>query len=214
MILSNINHLRKNYIKNILVESDISSDPFDQFNRWWNHIKNHIYEPNAMILSTIGKDQQPCSRVVLLKEVKKEGFVFFTNYQSHKGVQIKANPFVSLLFYWQEFEQQIRIEGSIKKTSAKESDAYFAVRPLDSQIGTWASAQSNILKDRVELNEKFVYYKEKFAHNAKIPRPSHWGGYIVKPNLFEFWQGCPNRLHDRIIYQRQKNKWITKRLYP
>ena len=154
----------------------------------------------------------PSSRVVLMKEVNDKGFVFFTNYKSHKGQKIEINPKVALNFFWPSLERQVRIQGLVEKVSNEESDAYFQRRPYKSQVGAWASDQSSSLKSRVILEERFLQYSKKYPEN--VPRPTYWGGYLVKPQKIEFWQGRSNRLHDRFSFSLSKSKWITERLAP
>ncbi len=171
-------------------------------------------EPHAMNLSTVSREGKPSSRIVLLRGIRKEGFEFFTNYRSRKGNEIKSKPWGALTFFWFELGRQVRIEGRLKKMSAKESDDYFATRPRSSQIGAWASDQSKLLKSRHELEESFEYYQQKFQ-DKKVPRPSHWGGYILVPDKIEFWQGRTNRLHDRLLFTRQRNRrWKIQRIAP
>lgn len=206
--------LRTDFIKNVLDESNILSNPFDQFRLWFQEVlKSEIGEPNAMILSTVDEYMQPSSRVVLLKELKDDGFVFFTNFQSKKAKDIQENPRCSLNFFWIELERQVRINGYVEKILPEESDSYFSVRPLDSRLGAWASPQSSIIPNRDYLENLMKEYKLYFINKA-VNRPPNWGGYIVKPTLFEFWQGRANRLHDRIQYERVGNDWLINRLAP
>lgn len=207
-----ISQLRKNYEKGELVESKINSDPFKQFEVWFEDvIKSNIYEPNAMILAT-AFNNKPSARVVLLKGLDESGFRFYTNYNSRKGRELNANPNAALLFYWMELERQVRIEGKIEKLSREESLEYFNSRPLESRYGALASNQSEVIPNREYLEKKFFELKEKYGDNP--PMPETWGGYILKPFLFEFWQGRPNRLHDRIVYEKSENTWKIYRLSP
>ncbi len=213
--MSKIAAIRKDYRLQSLLEADIEASPIKQFGNWWQEALNsEIEEINAMTLATAGINAVPSARIVLLKDFSEKGFVFFTNYKSDKGAALAENPVACLVFYWKELERQVRITGKVEQTSATESDDYFSSRPEGSQIGAWASPQSTIIENRevIELNE--ALFKEKFNKN-KIPRPAHWGGYIVLPTEIEFWQGRPNRLHDRVKYSLQKTGiWKIKRLAP
>lgn len=205
--------LRKSYMKGSLSEEDVQADPIDQFNIWFDQAQHaELPEPNAMTVASVDENGKPSARVVLIKEVTKEGFVFFTNYESRKGQALLANPRAALLFFWPELERQIRIEGSVEKISEEESDEYFHSRPLDSRIGAWASPQSRVISGRGELVTKAAEYALKFALNP--PRPPHWGGFRVKPDAAEFWQGRPSRLHDRILYTLVQDTWKIERLAP
>ncbi len=209
-----IAHIRRDYQLQALTEQDAATNPFDQFTKWWHEVLNaQIDEVNAMILSTADASGKPHARVVLLKGYDANGFIFFTNYNSHKGKQISENPFASILFFWKELERQVRIEGTIQQIDATQSDAYFNSRPAGSRIGAWASPQSSVIPDRKLIEQNFLDYEEKFG-TENIPRPQHWGGYIVQPNLFEFWQGRSSRLHDRLQYRLANNEWILERLAP
>lgn len=205
-------HLRKDYSKSILDETHLQENPLDQFKKWFDEaLFSEIAEPNAMILSTVGSDLKPSSRVVLLKNVNDEGFVFFTNYQSKKGKDLQENANACLLFFWDKLERQIRIEGTVKHLEATLSDNYFYSRPILSQIGSMISPQSSILDHRKELEDKFEFFK---SHQDQIKRPDHWGGLCLVPEYFEFWQGRESRLHDRLIYQRGNDAWQIARLAP
>ena len=207
--------IRKDYQLQSLLETDVASNPFDQFNRWWDDaIKSELDEVNAMTLATASATGMPSARIVLLKSVSADGFVFFTNYNSHKGKELLENPFGCLVFFWKELERQIRITGTIEKVSAAESDEYFYSRPVGSRIGAWASPQSSVIPSRETIETNIEKYEQEFA-GTEIARPPHWGGYIVKPTLIEFWQGRPNRLHDRIQYtKQQEGSWKFDRLAP
>ena len=210
----NIAEIRRDYKLQALLEGDIRQDPFEQFGYWWNEaVNSDIDEVNAMTLATSSLSGIPSARIVLLKGYTNEGFKFFTNYESHKAQEMEANPRVALVFFWKELERQIRIEGTVKKVSAEESDEYFESRPIKSKIGAWASPQSKSVDDRLWIEESFVTYTNKFTEEI-VPRPPHWGGYIVKPTLFEFWQGRRSRLHDRIQYKKEENGWKIERLAP
>ena len=205
--------LRKSYMKGSLSEEDVQANPIDQFNIWFDQARHAgLPEPNAMTVASVDANGKPSARVVLIKEVTQAGFVFFTNYESRKGQALIANPHAALLFFWPELERQVRVEGSVEKLSDQESDDYFHSRPLDSRIGAWASPQSRVIKGRTELVTKAAEYALKFALNP--PRPPHWGGFRVKPEALEFWQGRPSRLHDRIQYIKENDDWKIQRLAP
>lgn len=206
--------LRKTYSRESLSQSAVDPDPIVQFRNWMNEaLDAKLPEPNAMTLATADADGKPSARVVLIKGVDERGFVFFTNYESHKGHDLEANPHAALVFFWVELERQVRIEGRVEKLPEKESDEYFSSRPLESRIGAWASEQSRELSGRAALVARAAKFAAKFALNP--PRPPHWGGYVVIPASIEFWQGRPSRLHDRIVYTRQPDgKWTTARLAP
>ena len=205
--------IRKDYTLKTLDEADVSANPFQQFETWWNEaISSDIDEANAMSLSTINHLNKPTSRTVLLKGFDEEGFSFFTNYNSSKGHQIEKNTNVALCFFWKELQRQIRIEGVAKKLTDKENDDYFNSRPVGSRIGAWASPQSEVIKNRTVLEENEKKIQQEFGDNIK--RPDHWGGYKVIPNYFEFWQGRASRLHDRIAFTLENNNWKIVRLAP
>ena len=194
---------------------DLDPDPVKQFSNWFTAaIEAEIRDVNAMSLATAGRDAKPSVRVVLLKGFDQDGFVFFTNYESEKGVQLEANPYAALAFYWIELDRQIRIAGKTERASRQESEGYFHSRPIGSQLGAWASRQSEVLDGRRVLDARMVEVTERFGDNP-IPLPPHWGGYRVKPDTMEFWQGRPNRLHDRFRYRRQTDdSWLIERLAP
>ncbi|NIE60454.1 MULTISPECIES: pyridoxamine 5'-phosphate oxidase [unclassified Burkholderia] len=208
--------LRINYSRASLDEADVAHDPFAQFDRWFKEaLAAKLPEPNTMTLATVGADGRPSARIVLIKGVDERGFVFFTNYESRKGRDLAAHPQAALLFYWIELERQVRIEGRIEKTSAEESDRYFASRPLGSRIGAWASAQSAVIDSRATLEAQEKAVGERYGDNP--PRPPHWGGYRLVPDSIEFWQGRPSRLHDRLLYTRDAGTstgWSISRLSP
>lgn len=204
---------RIQYDKGILAENHLHENPLIQFENWMKEaIEAGVAEPNAMDLSTV-HEGRPSSRIVLLKGVDHGGFVFYTNYDSRKGREMANSPFVCLNFFWTLQSRQVRVEGRIEKVKPEESDAYFASRPRESQIGAWASAQSTVLKSRVELEERIADLAREYE-GKDIPRPPHWGGYVVIPDRIEFWQGRPNRLHDRFLYEDTASGWMVFRLSP
>ena len=206
--------LRKEYRQGNLNIEDLETDPVDQFQKWFEQISMlGIPEPNAMVLSTCRKDRRPSSRLVLLKEFSKEGFTFFTNYHSKKGRQIDENPYGSLLFAWHYLERQVRIEGGIEKLDDVRSERYFENRPVSSRIGAWTSPQSDVIESREFLEKREAEFRSQFDPYS-IPRPPEWGGYILKPDLIEFWQGRESRLHDRLEYRKKGDSWEIVRLAP
>ena len=206
--------IRQDYQLQSLMETDVTSNPLEQFNKWWSDaVKSKLEEVNAMTLATASADAIPSARIVLLKGITEKGFVFFTNYESHKGKELAENPNACLVFFWKELERQVRITGTVEKVAAAESDEYFNSRPEGSRIGAWASPQSNVIASREIIEDNTEKYKQQFA-GGNITRPPHWGGYIVKPTVMEFWQGRPNRLHDRIQYQLKDGSWNIERLAP
>ena len=211
----NIADIRTDYQKAALDEHQAPSNPFHLFDTWFKDaIKAEVLEVNAMCLSTIGDGKHPDSRIVLLKGVSEDGFEFYTNYHSVKGQALMANPFCSLNFFWPEVERQVRVSGEAVKLSSEESDAYFASRPRGSQIGAWVSQQSEVLADRVQLEKQLAETEASFE-GKEIMRPPHWGGFCVKASKIEFWQGRPNRLHDRLQYELVEGKaWNLVRLSP
>ncbi|WP_438973815.1 pyridoxamine 5'-phosphate oxidase [Polaribacter sp.] len=207
---------RKSYNKEELLESTCPKNPMELFNQWFKNAEESkkIEEPNAMNISTIGKDGFPKNRIVLLKKIVPKGFIFFTNYTSEKGQAIKENNNICLSFFWPALEQQIIIKGKTEKLPESSSDDYFNSRPEGSKLGAWASNQSNVVASRKELEDNLKKFEEEFKHK-QIPRPKHWGGYLTKPISIEFWQGRPNRMHDRILYQLEKDfSWKLERLAP
>jgi pyridoxamine 5'-phosphate oxidase len=207
--------MRKVYQMKSLDEKVLNADPLKQFENWWQEsVNSGVQEPNAMTLATCNSTGKPSARIVLLKGVNENGFVFFTNYESRKAKEITENSFVALVFFWKELERQIRIEGKVRKTSEKESDEYFSVRPRESQLGAWSSPQSKVIESAEFLQKNMKKYYDQF-HEQEVTRPQFWGGYIVEPNVIEFWQGKPGRLHDRLQYSlNENNNWIIERLAP
>lgn len=207
-------NIRRDFSLRTLDEPDVLPDPVEMLQLWIdNAIEAEALEPNAMTLSTVSIEGKPSSRVVLLKKLSSDGLVFFTNYSSRKGIQIAANKYVSVNFIWHELERQVRIEGTIYKLSEEDSVSYYNMRPKDSQIGAWASPQSQIILGREYLDEQVDKFTTLF-NKKEISKPPFWGGYIIQPELFEFWQGRKNRLHDRIQYTKIRDNWTTDRLAP
>lgn len=210
----NLKKLRTDYKADVLDECSVPKDPFALFKKWMHDaVLSQQNEPNAMCLSTCSKEGQPRGRMVLLKGIEKGGFTFFTNYESEKAAELETNLSASLTFYWQSCARQVRIEGSVKKLTRKENVNYFSTRPRLSQIGAWASHQSNVISSRAELEDWFDFYKEKFK-GKKVPCPMHWGGYLLVPDQIEFWQGRMSRLHDRLVYKKTNRAWKIQRLSP
>ncbi|HUM52991.1 MAG TPA: pyridoxamine 5'-phosphate oxidase [Chitinophagales bacterium] len=210
-----LTNMRNSYEKGFLLEKDCDKNPFIQFEKWFQQaIDDNLYEPNAMQIATVGKDLQPSVRTVLLKSFDKNGFIFYTNYDSKKGSQIKENDKVALLFWFREHERQVRIEGIATQTTTEMNEIYFRSRPRDSQIAAFVSKQSSTIEDRKTLDELFIKTNQEFK-NVEIPIKRNWGGYNIKPTLIEFWQGRQNRLHDRLQYTLKDNQiWILERLAP
>lgn len=208
-------NFRNEYISNGIHEKDMARNPIDQFEKWFvEAVKNNVSEPNAMHLSTATKDGKPSGRIMLLKGFDEKGFVFFTNYESRKGNELRNNGFASLTFLWLELFRQVRIEGTVLPVSFEESANYFSSRPRGSQISAWASSQSNKISSRKDLEEKVREIEIRFT-NKPIPCPDYWGGFRLMPVSMEFWQGRASRLHDRIFYQlEQDNTWSIQRLFP
>tara|TARA_R100000935_G_scaffold42107_1_gene63780 strand:- start:2828 stop:3472 length:645 start_codon:yes stop_codon:yes gene_type:complete len=211
----NLANYRKNYDKGELLEEQIASNPFVQFKDWFEELERlkSSSEINAMNISSIGLDGFPKSRIVLLKEYSEDGFVFYTNYGSEKAQSLVANPYVCLSFFWQELERQVIIKGIAEKDSEEKAITYFNSRPRESQLGAWASHQSSEIASREVLDKTLRELTLEFQ-DKPVPKPEFWGGFLVKPISFEFWQGRPNRLHDRILYTEERKKWTFKRLAP
>lgn len=209
-----ISHVRQEYTKYGLVKSDMDSNPIQQFIKWFNESSTYSSLNNMATLATANKQGIPSTRIVLLKKAEENGFVFFTNYNSNKAKDIAENPHVSLLFFWPELERQIVIKGIAEKISQKESAEYFHSRPHSSKLGAWASHQSMIIPNRETLKKEYLAVEKRFQGND-VPAPDFWGGYRIKPNEIEFWQGRENRLHDRLCYRHSTEKgWIIERLSP
>lgn len=208
-----IEDLRREYCAHVLTEDQINKNPFQQFYQWFEEARQaEMIEPNAMILGTVSKEGYPSTRTVLLKRYDEKGFLFFTNYQSQKSKELSENPKASLTFLWKELERQVHIRGQVTKTAPEENDRYFANRPKKSQLGAWASQQSQVIT-REALDEKYAFYEEKFS-NQQIPTPPFWGGFRLVPSFFEFWQGRESRLHDRLSYSLENEAWVIRRLSP
>lgn len=215
-MLINVQNLREDYDYGTLDEAQVNADPLHQFSSWLQEaITQQLPEPTAMTLATVNADGQPSARVVLLKSVEEEGFVFYTNYESRKAQEMEANPQAALVFFWHAFQRQVRVEGRIARVSGDTSTAYFQSRPKGSQIGAVASPQSSIITDRLALAEEVAALEARYADQAFLPRPDYWGGYVLQPSLIEFWQGRRSRLHDRLQYVPDgAGAWKIVRLAP
>lgn len=214
--MKSIADLRKSYHLGSLEMSELRLDPLDMFRLWWHQaVESEIDDVNAMTLATADLSGKPSARIVLLKGVTNDGFEFFTNYKSAKARDMVANPNVALLFYWKELERQIRIEGKVEKVSPERSAQYFQSRPRGSQIGAWSSPQSAVIPDRSVIEKNIAAIEEKYGDLDPLPAPEHWGGFLVRPNQYEFWQGRADRLHDRFQYTpKGEGSWTVERLAP
>ncbi len=209
-----ISDLRKEYTKGGLTEVDVRPNPIEQFFFWLDQaIVAEVPEPNAISLATSTLDGKPSVRVVLLKGCDERGFTFFSNYLGRKGRELAVNPFTAAVFFWHELERQVRIEGKVERVSDVESDAYHRSRPIGSQLGAWTSEQSEIISGRKILEDRLRELTSRFG-SGEVPRPPHWGGFRIIPEVIEFWQGRPNRLHDRLQFRRSDGKWFVERLAP
>ena len=213
--MHNLAEIRKEYSKATLDITNVSSDPIHQFTKWFDEaIEAKVLEPNAMSLATVSSDNRPSCRIVLLKGIEENKFLFYTNYQSHKGKELENNPVCALTFFWPELERQIRIEGIAGRVAENKSIEYFQSRPLGSQVSAWASPQSSIIENRIILEDRAKQIEKRFEGNKSLPKPHQWGGYEVDPLLIEFWQGRENRLHDRLEYLKLEGSWKAHRLAP
>lgn len=213
-IVNYLNEIRRDFSGKPLTEDSVHENPIEQYAIWFEEAVNaQLLDPYAMSLTTVSVEGQPSTRIVYMRGIKSDGFVFYTNYNSSKGKDLVENNKVALNFFWGELERQIRVEGFVEKVSEEDSDMYFEQRPRESQIGAWASAQSEVINDRVQLEEQVEFYTGKFK-GVDVPRPPHWGGYVVKPVKVEFWQGRPSRLHDRVVYTKMLNSWKLSRVSP
>ena len=211
---SYMNQVRREFSDRPLTEDSVDNSPFKQYALWFKEaVNSETLDPFAMCLSTVGLNGQPSSRIVYMRDILDDGFVFYTNYLSQKGKELLATPKAALNLHWGELDRQIRIEGEVVKVSEEVSDKYFASRPKESQIGAWASAQSDVLTTREELEQHVLKYTERFK-DVDVDRPKHWGGYILRPTKIEFWQGRASRLHDRIVYTKEGVEWKLGRLSP
>lgn len=210
----NIEDIRTDYRLAELHEDQVNQDPIKQFKLWFGEaLKARVIEVNAMTLSTIDVTGNPSARIVLLKDIEQDGFVFYTNYESDKGKEIALHPVVSLVFFWPDLQRQVRIKGKVEKVSEQIAEDYFHTRPTGSQLGAWASPQSNVIANRAVLEKNLAAIMDEYK-DQEIPKPPHWGGYLVIPTSLEFWQGRASRLHDRILYTRGNDKWNIERLAP
>ncbi|HYP22692.1 MAG TPA: pyridoxamine 5'-phosphate oxidase [Actinomycetota bacterium] len=213
-VSESIAHLRRDHVVQPLEIEDLDPDPIVQFGKWLEEaLAEGLMLPNTMTLATATPEGRPSARMVLLKGFDHDGFVFYTNYESRKARELSANPHAALVFYWARLERQVRVEGRVERVPAEESDEYFASRPLESRLGAWASRQSAPLASRAELEERVARLEQQYT-SGEVPRPPHWGGWLVRPESIELWQGRPNRLHDRFLYSCSDDGWERVRLYP
>jgi len=215
--MSNLADLRQEYARAELARDHVADDPIDQFEGWFDEVlDSEVEEPNAMTLSTAAPDGTPSARIVLLKGLDARGFHFYTNYDSRKGTELSQNPHAALTFLWKPLERQVRIEGSVERMAGEASAEYFHSRPRGAQLGAWASPQSRVIESRAALEQNLEEVEAEYGDHDQIPRPTHWGGYVVRPRQIEFWQGRPNRLHDRLRYRRAdtESDWTLERLAP
>ena len=214
MMSSNIADIRQEYSRQKLNRHEVLPDPVEQFKKWFDEANNsNITDVNACTLSTADQEGRPSGRIVLLKGVEDGNFLFYTNYESQKGKELEANPFASMTFYWKELERQVRIQGKVVKTSQETSDEYFQSRPRKSRVGAWISPQSQPIPSRIHLMRLFVA-KEMKLMGGKVELPPNWGGFAISPDRIEFWQGRPNRLHDRVNFTLEDGNWVINRLAP
>ncbi|MBK1441993.1 pyridoxamine 5'-phosphate oxidase [Parapedobacter sp. ISTM3] len=212
---TDIGAIRAEYEMGQLDEGDVLPDAVAQFQKWFDEaLDRQVMEPNAMALSTVSATGRPSSRIVLLKQLDESGFGFFTNYESQKGTELAGNPYAALLFFWPELQRQVRVSGRVEKMIDELSDRYFQSRPKGSKLGALASPQSRQITGRSVLDNRLAELEEQYQNVAYIPRPPHWGGYRLVPDLVEFWQGRGSRLHDRLVYEKQDGQWTIKRLAP
>jgi pyridoxamine 5'-phosphate oxidase len=210
-----LHNIREDYKFDSLLEANLQKNPFDQFKDWFESYQLlRVKDANAMAIATVDGNGIPQNRIVLLKEVRENGLVFYTNYASNKGQQLIKNPNISSLFFWREQERQIRITGTVSRLDEQENDKYFKTRPWLSQIGAAASEQSKQIDDRNALEEKFNTFQQHYPEGSTVPKPESWGGFLISPETFEFWQGRSGRLHDRILYTVKEEEWVTMRLQP
>lgn len=209
-----IHNIRRDFSSKQLDESSVGNNPYQLFAQWFEEaLGSQILDPYAMVIATVSKENKPSSRVVYMRDISEMGFVFYTNYDSQKGNDLELNPHISLLFFWGELERQVRIEGKVSVLDSIISDSYFSSRPRESQIGAWTSNQSQIIESRKYLEDRYKEFIAKFE-NKNVERPKHWGGYLVEPTSFEFWQGRPSRLHDRVKFLNENSNWKIVRLAP
>ena len=214
MTKDSLSQQRQEYKLGNLRKDHMHEHPLRQLQLWYQKaIELQVPEPNAMTLATVDHNGQPSIRVVLVKDIDLQGLTFFTNYKSRKGLELANHPLASLNFFWQTIERQVRVNGTVEQVSSQESDDYFKTRPRGSQIGAWVSPQSEPIPNRLFLEHRLKEYQDRFE-DQEIPRPPHWGGYIIKPRVVEFWQGRPNRLHDRMLYEYKEGQWSLERLAP